>query len=377
MVRKLTPADAGRIIYDGEVKGFGVRITPAGVKSFVLNYCIHGRERRLTIGRYPEISALVARQEALDLRAGIRNGIDPLTERARARSVLTLGDFSNEYLRRHAEPNKRPYSIRDDKRYLKAIIKPQLGKLALNAVQRSDIETLRRNLAETPVQANRVLALLHTMFEKAKEWEYLGGDVANPAHGVKRFPEEPRRRWAQEAELAELLKAIDRRGGPQANALRLMLLTGSRKGEVLSATWDQFDLERGTWTKPSHATKQKRTETVPLSEEALDLLRSMKGSQASGWLFPGKNGNHCKDVRKFWAEVTKAAEIEDLNPHDLRHTFASHLVSDGASLALVGGLLGHTQARTTQRYSHLADQPLRKLANKFGKVYQKSKKSKL
>jgi integrase len=375
MVKKLSPADTGRIIYDDQIPGFGVRITPAGAISFVLNYCIHGRERRYTIGRYPEISALVARGEALQLRAGIRNGHDPLAERARARSVLTVADFAEEYLHRHAEPNKSAYGLRDDKRYLKKYVKPRLGSFALDAVRRSDIESLRRDLAETPVQFNRALALLHTLFEKAKEWEHLGSECANPAHGVKRYREEPRRRWAQESELAELLKILDKEEDQeQANAVRLILLTGSRKGETLSATWDQFDLERGTWTKPSHATKQRRTETVPLSASAVELLRKMKGPQASGWLFPGKDGNHRKDVRKFWTKVRQAGKFEDLNPHDLRHTFASHLVSGGAPLALVGGLLGHTQARTTQRYAHLADQPLRNLANQFGKVYQKSQK---
>jgi integrase len=210
------------------------------------------------------------------------------------------------------------------------------------------IESLRRELAETPVQFNRVLALLHTLFEKAKEWEYLRSESANPAHGVKRYREEPRKRWARECELAELLEILDKeQDHEQANAVRLLLLTGSRKGEVLSATWDQFDLERGTWTKPSHATKQRRTETVPLSESSVEPLRKMKGSQASGWLFPSpsKDGNHRQDLRKFWTKVRKAGKFEDLNPHDLRHTFASYLVSGGAPLALVGGLLGHTQAR--------------------------------
>jgi integrase len=318
---------------------------------------------------------LAAREEAVQLRAGIRKGHDPLAERERARSVLTVADFAEVYLKRHAEPNKSAYGLRDDRRYVTTYVKPRLGKLALDAVRRSDIESLRHELVDTPVQFNRALAMLHTLFEKAKEWEYLASESANPAHGVKRYLEEPRRRWAQEGELAELLKILDRDPDQeQANAVRLILLTGSRKGETLSATWDQFDLERGTWTKPSHATKQRRTETVPLSASAIELLRRMKGPQASGWLFPGKDGSHRNDVRKFWTKVRKAGKFEDLNPHDLRHTFASHLVSGGAPLALVGGLLGHTQARTTQRYAHLADRPLRNLANQFGKVYESSQK---
>lgn len=207
MVKGLKPAGATHIIYDTQVRGFGVRITSAGAVSFVLNYRVHGRERRFTIGRYPEISALVARQEALQLRAGIREGRDPLAERARARSVPTLDEFSEEYLRRHAEPEKRPISVRDDRRMLKAYILPRFGKLAVDAITRSDIEALvRHDLASTPVQANRVLALLHTMFHLCARWEYVGKDFSNPAHGIKRYHEEPRRRWVQEGELAEVLR---------------------------------------------------------------------------------------------------------------------------------------------------------------------------
>lgn len=373
MVKALKPGAAGYIVYDTQIRGFGVRVTPGGAVSFVLNYRVHGRERRFTIGRYPEISALVARQEALQLRAGVREGRDPLAERARARSVPTLDEFSEEYLRRHAEPEKRPISVRDDKRMLKAYILPRLGKLAVDAITRADIEGLRQELASTPVQANRVLALLHTMFELSVRWEYVGNGFSNPAHGIKRYHEEPRKRWVQEGELAGLLQALDQQEDQEtANALRLILLTGSRKGEVLQATWDQFDLERGIWTKPSHATKQKRTEEVPLNETALDLLASMKASGASGYLFPGKDGDHRKDLKSVWNKVAPAAALDGVNIHDLRHTFASHLISQGAPLALVGGLLGHTQARTTQRYAHLANQALRNVTNQFGAIYRKT-----
>lgn len=140
MVKSVKPAAATYIVYDNQIRGFGVRVTPTGTVSFVLNYSVHGRERRLTLGRYPEISATMARQEALDRRREIYDGHDPLATRNRARAVPTIAQFSEEYLQRHAEPEKRPISVRDDRRRLKATIVPRLGKLAVDAVTRSDVE---------------------------------------------------------------------------------------------------------------------------------------------------------------------------------------------------------------------------------------------
>jgi integrase len=151
--------------------------------------------------------------------------------------------------------------------------------------------------------------------------------------------------------------------------VRLQLLTGARMGEVLGARKDAFDLERGVWTKPSHQTKQKRTEHVPLSAQALALVAAVAGASdpASPHLFPGnKSGQPLRDVKKFWASVLREAGITDYRRHDNRHTYASHLVSSGLSLEIVGRLLGHTTTTTTKRYAHLADDPLRAATGRFG-----------
>ena len=158
-----------------------------------------------------------------------------------------------------------------------------------------------------------------------------------------------------------------------ANAPRLLLLTGAREGEVLKAEWNQFNLGRGTWTKPSHHTKQKKIEHVPLSRPAIDLLTQMNSKSSTGPLFPGPNGDSRVALRRPWVQVCKAAGLAELvqvkgkkriitrykptlRIHDLRHTYASHLVSVGTSLHIVGKLLGHTQPQTTARYAHVADE---------------------
>jgi integrase len=170
--------------------------------------------------------------------------------------------------------------------------------------------------------------------------------------------------------LTRLLEALDAATDKvAANACRLILLTGSRKSETLSARWTDFDLERGTWTKPALQTKQKKTHAVPLSAPALDLLRTLKATSASDWCFPNGQGSHRHHIAKFWERIRKAAGLADLRIHDLRHTYASHLVSGGVPLHLVGGLLGHARSRTTERYAHLADEALRATTDKFGAIF--------
>ena len=158
-----------------------------------------------------------------------------------------------------------------------------------------------------------------------------------------------------------------------ANAVKLMILTGARRSEVLNATWDQFDMDRGVWTKPSHHTKQKRTEHVPLSRPALALLTGMKAEADAEQphLFPGdKAGQPLGDVKRFWQRMCREAGLEGVRLHDLRHTYASSLVSGGVSLHIVGRLLGHTQPQTTARYAHLDDDALRKATDGFGAMVE-------
>lgn len=283
------PKKGNRIEWDGEIPGFGVRITAAGVKSFILDYRIHGRQRRYTIGRSPEWSRTAAHNEALDLRKGIKKGIDPLEVDRERRLEPTLGDLATDYLDRYAKPNKRASSLRNDRQMIEGIILDGLGKtLRLKAIGRRDIETLITSLKKTPYRANRVLSLLSKMFNLAIEWKWT---VENPTKGVPRFQEDKRERWLSKKEIQSFREALD--GYPDqnaANALRLLLLTGARSGEVLKAEWDHFDFTRGVWTKPSHHTKEKKTEHVPLSESrsaCWNLCCRRTRSSRSARCFPG------------------------------------------------------------------------------------------
>jgi integrase len=274
---------------------------------------------------------------------------------------------------------------------ISSIITPKIGPLRLNAVGKRDIESLHASLKATPYRANRVLALLSKMFALAAAW---GWRTDNPARGVPRFHEDKKERWLTTDELNRFMSALDEYSDQgAANALRLLVLTGARESEVLGADWSQFDLPRGIWTKPSHHTKQQRVERVPLSEAALRLLRRMHAKSSRGAMFPGANRGEARvTIRRPWVAACKAAglveEIEvvgkrmlrdgkprmlkryrpTLRIHDLRHSYASHLISSGVSLQIVGKLLGHTQASTTMRYAHVQDEAMRSATNQLTKI---------
>ena len=372
------PESGNKILYDGEVPGFGVRTTSAGVSSYVLDYRSNGRKRRITIGRASEFSVVAAREEAIRLRSEIRNGADPLAQRERSRLLNpTMKDLAVRYMADYAERFKRPASIRNDRGMLEGIITPKVGNLPVASVTRQDIENLHRSLKGTPYRANRVLSLLGKAFALAIQWSWRPD---NPVRGVRRFEEDQNTRWLDRQEIKRLLSALDRCPDPDAaNAIRLLLYTGARKGEVLAARWEDLNFKAGRWTKPKTNTKQKRQEVIPLAGVALTLLRKMHlaaREPRNGWVFPGrKKDSHLENIKQHWPAIRVAAGLgDDVRVHSLRHTFASHLVSQGESLETVGALLGHTQIQTTMRYSHLSDLALRNAANSFGDIVKKGRR---
>jgi len=251
---------------------------------------------------------------------------------------------------------------------------PSLANRKVSDVGHQDVQDLHNTMRETPYQANRMLSLLSKMFQLSVRW---GWRVDNPARGVEKFHEEKRYRWLSDAELLRLTDALDCHPNQlAANAIRLQLLTGARIGEVLSAKWSDFDLDRGVWIKPSHHTKQKRTEHLPLSGAARDMLLRMHkmADGKSVFLFPGRNPKKpLVDLKRFWKSIMSMSGIEDYRIHDNRHTHASQLVSSGMTLAIVGRLLGHTNPMTTQRYANLADDPLRQAAEMLAEKMKRLK----
>jgi integrase len=359
------------IEWDKKLHGFGVRTTSSGAKSYILNYRNRGgTERRLTIGRCGTWTATAARAEAKRLKAEIDRGADPLAERAELREAPTMAELWEHYAEEHL-PAKRPASQVEDRALWKTYISPALGSVKVIEVEFRQISRLHRKITDAgkPVRANRAIALLSKMFSLSVRWQMRSD---NPCKGVEKNPEHGRERYLTGEEITRLMKALaELEDKESANAIVLALLTGARRGELLNATWDQFDLSKGVWTKPSSHTKQKRTHIVRLSRQARDLLDAMHATKARGasYLFPSRfYSNGEASVRPAWEKARELAGLPDVRFHDLRHSFASFLVSDGVSLPMIGKLLGHTQAQTTLRYAHAHDDALEEAADRVGRI---------
>jgi integrase len=363
LVRNLpSPSKGNRITYDDKVQGFGIRVTATGTKSFILNYWIKGRERRYTIGTFPDWKVSAARDQARKLRAAVDLGDDPLAKEQSDRQAPTVAELCERYIDEHLG-KKRPRSQQEDRDLIRTRILPALGGKKVADVSYTDVDALHRKITKDkrPVRANRTVALLSKLFSLASTKWHLRAD--NPCRGIERNREQPRERYLTPDELVRLSDALDTHINQNAaNAVRFLLLTGARRNEVLAATWDQFDLNLGTWTKPASNTKQKRKHHVPLSLPAIELLKQLRRGTNGDIVFAvGKDG-----LRFHWAAIRKTARLSDVRLHDLRHSFASILASGGASLPEIGKLLGHSNIGTTARYAHLAVDPLRELANRVG-----------
>jgi integrase len=358
------PLKGNRVYYDPDVPGFGCRVTAAGARGFIFNYRTKaGRERRITIGSFPNWTVGAARIKARAFRHLVEDGGDPLADIEEVRAAPTVADLCKRFQDEHL-PRRRSGTALNYELLLGLHVRPHFGPhVKVAEVTIDHIEALHRKITEagSPYAANRTMAVLSKMFSLAIRW---GMRADNPATGIERNPDSGRKRYLKGDELARLIKALAAHPDRQAaDIVRVLLLTGARRGEVLSMRWADVDLTEGSWIKPAASTKQKAEHIVPLSAPARQLLAEIAAKQRKPlgeYVFPsdGKTG-HVVELKRAWRALAKAANLNGLRVHDLRHSFASTLASGGASLPLIGALLGHSNPATTHRYAHLFDDPQR------------------
>jgi integrase len=369
-IKRLPPPAAGnRIAWDTGVTGLGARVTTGGHRAFILDYRNRaGRKRRYTIGAFPDWSVTGAREEARRLKRLIDAGGDPLAEIEAERGAATVEDLIERFIEEHVS-RKRPHTQYDYKVALERHIRPALGRMKVAEVAWADVDALHRKITRVgrAVQANRVVAVVSKMFSLGIRW-WMRAD--NPAKGIERNAEAKRKRYPSPIELERLTEALDQHPDQQAaDIFRLCVLTGCRVGEAMAARWDQIQIAAGIWTKPGSTTKQKTDHVVPLSAPAKKLLAKLRQQTNGPWVFPASSApGHRVAVQKAWLAICKAAKIKGLRIHDLRHGFASQLASSGASLPLIGSLLGHSNPATTHRYAHLFDDPQRAAVERVGRI---------
>ena len=355
------------VFWDRDLPGFGVRVYPTGRKVYVAQSRGPAGLRRVSLGRHGELSAERARKRARTAIDRIKHDGSPAT--TTLGGTLTVADLAKRYLDAHVAVNCNAHTGRIYRGSLENHILPALGAMRIEAVGPAEAGLLHYELRATPRAANRALMVLSKMFSLAEAWGLVvpGG---NPCRFVLKYKEGKRERFLAPQEYRRIgreLRVLGAEGpGPEraAAALRLLILTGCRAGEVLTLKWDDVDLEAGELRLRAAKTGARM---VPLSPLAAAVLSEIVPVPRSPWVFAGRTPDrHLSQLTTYWHRVRQRAGVEDVRIHDLRHSFASRALAIGESLAMIGRLLGHSDIGSTARYAHLARDAERVAVSRVG-----------
>lgn len=366
LVDAISPTDRDAMVWDREVAGFGLRCRKAGGKYYVVKYRAGGRQRWHTIGRHgapwtPE----QARREAKRILGEIAGGGDPAAVREAVKASPTVRDFAERFLAEHAQTKTKPRTTAEYRRLLARHVLPSMGRCKVADVTWTDVAKLHHALRDTQYQANRVLALLSKIMNWAEKHGYRPGG-SNPCRRVEKFKEKKREKFLSADELARLgdaltkAEAVDTTSLTAIAAIRLLIFTGARKGEILGLRWEWIDWQRCEARLPDSKTGEK---TIHLPPPAMAVLTSLPRMESNPYVFVGHvAGKQMVNLQKPWRRIRAAAGLETVRLHDLRHAFASVAASSGLGLPIIGKMLGHTQAQATHRYAHIQADPVKAAA---------------
>lgn len=358
-------------LFDDQLPGFCARIAPNGKRHYYLQYMKHKKVKRLMMGLHGILTAEAARDKAIAMLAKINAGADPVEEKIQKKLEPTVTELSEKYMKEHVTPHCKPSTAAGYRRYLDKHILPTLGNMKVADVTRTDIAEFHHSLQEMPYEANRCLEVISKMFNLAELWGFRP-DGSNPRKHLTKFQESKREKYLTNEEAKKLggvLTGIknDKDENPvAAYCIELLLYTGCRLGEIQTLKWEYIDRDDFCLRLPDSKTGAR---IVYVGQNVMDLLKEIetRTERPAGnpyVLWGAKEGSHIKDVQKPWRRFRKLAGLDGMRIHDLRHSFASHAVSQGMSLPMIGKLLGHTQVQTTARYAHLMADPVREAAGK-------------
>lgn len=365
LISRLKP---GETIWDSDVKGFGVRYRRTTI-TYVFKKRINGQQTWLTIGRHgspwtPE----TARKKALTLAADAAAGINGSEVRRIEGAKPTFADAIDQFIAEHGTKIK-PSTREEYERLIRLYLKPAFGKLKLDALTRAHIAKAHASWSDKPRAANHALAVLSKFMSWCDDHGLIV-ENSNPCTRIKKYKEHTRERYLSNDEIAALLALLAQleASGEETvftvAAFRLLLLTGARLSEITTLKWDYVDLDNALLRLPDSKTGKK---VIRLNVPALQVLSALPRVEGNPYVIAGhRPGAHVINLQKPWRRIRAQAGLADVRIHDLRHSFASVAINNGASLAMVGKLLGHTRPETTARYAHLADDPLRALNEQIG-----------
>ena len=384
VINSVEPRSKPFEIRDTKLKGFLLRVQPSGCLTYYVEY---ERGKRMRVGRADTFTPSEARKEAKVVLGDAYRGDDPGKANKR-RKQLTLEAFIDEQYKGWAEANLRTHekTVERLKRSFKPFLKKKLHEITAHSVERWRNKRNEAGLKRSTI--NREIDDLKSCMKKAVIWGFLS---ENLLVDVKKWKIDDRAkvRFLSDDELNRLYMALDERndelkgarerynhwrkvrhletlpsleGNMYADHLYPMVLlslhTGLRQGEVFSLTWADVDLNAKQVTVQGYKAKSSKTRYVALNKRAMEAMRHWKKQSRSvdpmDLVFPGKNGQKFNNVNSAWRSLLKAAKIEKFRWHDMRHSFASHLVMKGVDLNTVRELLGHADYQMTLRYAHLA-----------------------
>ena len=342
------------VFWDRDLAGFGVRVHPTGRKVYVVQTRGPGGPKRVTIGRHGELSTDEAKKRAVPIIDRIKRGESPTPKPPEP--ALTVADLAERFMRVHVETHLKPSTATSYRHILKKHILPALGGMEIEQVGRAQVSALHHSLRGAPSMANGSVGLLSKMFSLAETWELIPPGN-NPCRAVRPYSMRRRERFLSDEEFRRLggtLRDAEADGSvwpPAVAAIRLLMLTGCRRSEILNLRWDDVDHTAGELRLRDAKTGPRM---VPLTTPALRVLDGIARIPGNPWVFPGQNGaSRPLNLTPYWERIRTGAGLDDLRIHDLRHSYASRALALGEGLSAIGKLLGHAKVSTTARYAHL------------------------
>jgi integrase len=375
-IDSLVAGETDILVFDDEVKGFAARVWPSGKITYLVQYRSGGRTRRVKIGRVGVLTPDSARAKAKEILGAVAKGDNPAGVIEEHRRAPTVSSVCERFLQEHVAERCKPRTRGEYRRAVDLFIKPAIGAFKIVDVTRADIAALHHKWRETPYQANRNLGVLSKMFNLAEVWG-LRADGSNPCRHVRKYQERRRETFLTAPDikrLGQVLTKVVKDGAETAHvvaAFQLLMLTGCRLSEIQTLKWDYIYGQ--SLNLPDSKTGARR---IPLAREALAVLDNLERDPTNPYVITGEvEGHHVTDLQRPWRRIRKAAGLDHVRIHDLRHTYASNALAQGLSLPMVGKLLGHSQIQTTMRYIHLADDPVRDAARQVAGAIDKSMNS--
>lgn len=351
------------LVWDRDVRGFGVRIYPSGKKTYLVQYRAGRRTRRVTIGQHGVLTTEEARREAKQLLASVARGNDPSAQRQAKRHAPTVAGLCDRFLEEYVAQHCKPTTARDYQSIIRRFIRPKLGPIAIAEVTRADVVAFHHDLRSTPYQANRAASMLSKLFNLAEDWG-LRQAGTNPARRIKKNREEEKKRYLSDDEqirLGETLANALEEGTESlyvVSAILLLIYTGCRLSEILTLRWDYVTSHH--LELPDSKTGRRR---IPLPREAYDILMDLPREEGNPYVIIGNvAGQPLVNLQKPWNRIRARAGLSDVRIHDLRHTYASVAMKDGIDPFTLKEIMGHKNLTTTLRYAHLADDAVQRAA---------------